>query len=101
MDALRKGRLMVHLMRAFNVRHGLTAELEEPSPRYASNPTDGAAAGSHPEQAWPIMKRNYYRTMGWHEDTGLPLAETLRELELSELIPDFETGVMVSPRPPR
>jgi aldehyde:ferredoxin oxidoreductase len=35
------------------------------------------------------MKRNYYRTMGWDEDTGMPLAETLRELELEELIPDF------------
>jgi len=89
LDALRKGRQIVHLMRAFNVRHGLTAEVEEPSARYASNPTDGAAADSHPEQAWPIMKRNYYRTMGWNEDTGMPLPETLRELELEELIPDF------------
>jgi aldehyde:ferredoxin oxidoreductase len=91
LDALRKGRQMVHLMRAFNVRHGLTADLEEPSSRYASNPTDGAAADSHPEQAWPIMKRNYYRTMGWDESSGLPLASTLRELELEELIPDFTT----------
>jgi aldehyde:ferredoxin oxidoreductase len=89
LDALRKGRQMVHLMRAFNVRHGLTADLEEPSSRYASNPTDGAAADSHPEQAWPIMKRNYYRTMGWDESSGLPLASTLRELDLEELIPDF------------
>jgi aldehyde:ferredoxin oxidoreductase len=89
LDALRKGRQIVHLMRAFNVRHGLTAEVEEPSPRYFSNPTDGAAADSHPEQAWPIMKRNYYRTMGWDEDTGLPLPDTLRDLGLEELAEDF------------
>ena len=38
LDALRKGRQIVHLMRAFNVRHGLTADLEEPSERYKSNP---------------------------------------------------------------
>ena len=81
---------MVHLMRAFNVRHGLTTEIEEPSTRYISNPHDGGAADSHPGEAWPIMKRNYYRTMGWDEHSGMPLPETLRELELEELIPDFE-----------
>jgi aldehyde:ferredoxin oxidoreductase len=96
LDALRKGRQMVHLMRAFNARHGLTAELEEPSERYRSNPTDGGAADSHPEQAWPIMKRNYYRTMGWDEQTGMPLPATLRELDLDELIPDFATAERAS-----
>ncbi len=35
------------------------------------------------------MKRNYYRTMGWDEQSGLPLPATLKELELEELIPDF------------
>ena len=90
LDALRKGRQIVHLMRAFNARHGLTAEVEEPSPRYVSNPQDGGALDSHPEQAWPIMKRNYYRTMGWDEDTGMPLPDTLRELDLEELIPAFD-----------
>src|SRR5919197_695211 len=86
LDALRKGRQIVHLMRAFNVRHGLTAHVEEPSPRYASNPRDGGAADSRPAEAWPIMKRNYYRTMGWDEQTGMPLPDTLRELDLDELI---------------
>jgi aldehyde:ferredoxin oxidoreductase len=38
------------------------------------------------------MKRNYYRTMGWDEVTGLPLPDTLRELDLAELIPDFTEG---------
>ncbi|TME24953.1 MAG: hypothetical protein E6I75_28215, partial [Chloroflexi bacterium] len=73
-----------------NARHGLTADVEEPSPRYVSNPRDGGALDSHPEQAWPIMKRNYYRTMGWDEDTGMPLPDTLRELDLEELIPAFD-----------
>jgi aldehyde:ferredoxin oxidoreductase len=89
LDALRKGRQIVHLMRAFNARHGLTADLEEPSPRYVSNPQDGGAADSRPAEAWPIMKRNYYRTMGWDEVTGMPLPQTLRELDLDELIADF------------
>jgi len=89
LDALRKGRQIVHLMRAFNVRHGLTTDMEEPSPRYSSKPTDGGAAGSDPTSAWPVMKQNYYRTMGWDETTGMPLAETLRALDMEELIPDF------------
>lgn len=93
LDAVRKGRQIVHLMRAFNVRHGLTAEVEEPSPRYKSDPTDGGAVGSDPGTAWPVMKRNYYRTMGWDENTGMPLPETLRDLSLEELIPDFAAAV--------
>lgn len=96
-DALRKGRQIVHLLRAFNFRHGLTTELEAPSPRYASVPVDGAAHGTNPGQAFPIMKANYFRQMGWDEQTGKPLPETLRDLELEELIPDFwaETPVGV------
>ena len=35
------------------------------------------------------MKRNYYRQMGWDEETGKPLPETLRELDLEWLIKDF------------
>jgi aldehyde:ferredoxin oxidoreductase len=96
LDALRKGRQIVHLMRAFSARHGLTADVEEPSERYKSNPHDGGAADSHPEAAWPIMKRNYYRTMGWDEESGMPLPATLRELDLEELIPAF--GAVVSSR---
>ena len=95
LDALRKGRQIVHLMRAFNARHGLTADLEEPSSRYCSNPTDGGAAESDPRGAWPIMKQNYYRTMGWDEDSGMPLPETLRSLELDELITDFAAAAAV------
>ena len=43
----------------------------------------------HPREAFPLMKANYYRQMGWDEQTGKPLPETLRALDLEELIPDF------------
>jgi aldehyde:ferredoxin oxidoreductase len=39
------------------------------------------------------MKRNYYRTMGWDEDTGMPLPETLHDLELDELVSDFAVAL--------
>jgi aldehyde:ferredoxin oxidoreductase len=97
-DALRKGRQIVHLLRAFNFRHGLTPDLEEPSTRYASVPTDGAALGTNPGEAFPVMKANYYRQMGWDEQTGKPLPETLRALELEDLIPDFWAEERVSVR---
>ena len=88
-DALRKGRQIVHLLRAFNFRHGLTVDVEEPSERYFEPPTDGAALGTDPRSHWPTMKQNYYRQMGWDEATGKPLPETLRELDLEWLVKDF------------
>ncbi len=88
-DALRKGRQIVHLLRAFNFRHGMTADSEEPSDRYFEPPTDGAALGTNPREVWPTMKQNYYRQMGWDEQTGKPLPETLRDLDLEWLVKDF------------
>ena len=38
------------------------------------------------------MKRNYYRTMGWDEVTGMPLPQTLHELDLDDLIAEFQAG---------
>ncbi len=98
LDAIRKGRQIVHLMRAFNVRHGLTTAVEEPSPRYASEPVDGAASGSRVAESWPVMKRNYFRVMGWDEETGMPLAETLRALDMEWLAPDFEKLAIAAAR---
>ncbi|MBI4495000.1 MAG: hypothetical protein HY690_19675 [Chloroflexi bacterium] len=88
-DAVRKGRQIVHLLRAFNFRHGLTTEVEAPSERYGSPQVDGAAAGSHAGAHFGEMKRNYYRLMGWDEETGKPLPQTLRSLDLEWLIPAF------------
>jgi hypothetical protein len=32
--------------------------------------------------------------MGWDEQSGMPLPATLRELDLEELIPDFERSAV-------
>ena len=45
--------------------------------------------GINPREAFPLMKANYYRQMGWDEQTGKLLPETLSALDLEELIPDF------------
>ena len=88
-DAMRIGRRIVNQLRVFNFRHGLKAELEAPSPRYGSTPTDGPVSGVGIGPHWKDMVRNYYQLMGWNEKTGLPLPETLKALDLGELIPDL------------
>jgi aldehyde:ferredoxin oxidoreductase len=35
---------------------------------------------------WPVMIRNYYGLMGWDEQTGKPLPQTLEKLGLAEMI---------------
>lgn len=85
-DALTVGKRTVNLLRAFNVRHGLNPESERPSPRYGSTPSDGPAAGVGIMKHFDKMLRTYRREMGWDEETGKPLPETLRKYGL-----DFAT----------
>jgi len=37
---------------------------------------------------WDEMVKNYYTLMGWNPVTGIPLPETLKKLDLSDLIGD-------------
>ena len=85
-EAADVGRRIVHQFRAFNFRHGLTKELEAPSTRYGSTPTDGPAEGKAIMPQWDALRRTYYTEMGWDPETGKPLPETLKKLGLEELI---------------
>ncbi|MFQ6040903.1 MAG: aldehyde ferredoxin oxidoreductase family protein [Candidatus Poribacteria bacterium] len=89
-DAMRIGRRIVNQLRVFNFRHGLTTDLEKPSPRYGSTPVDGPARGKSIMSEWKTMVSNYYHWMGWDRDTGKPLPETLKQLELESLIQDMK-----------
>lgn len=88
-EAMRVGRRIVNTLRAFNLRHGITAAVEYPSPRYGSTPIDGPAAGKSIMPHWDLMRRNYYKNMGWDENTGVPLPETLRDLGLGHIAEDL------------
>lgn len=88
-DAMAMGRRVVHQLRAFNFRSGMTAEGERPSRRYGSVPVDGPARGAHFTADWPRVLAAYYQGMGWDPATGKPLPETLRALGQEELIPAF------------
>jgi aldehyde:ferredoxin oxidoreductase len=87
-EAMQVGRRAVNLARAFNLRHGIRAELDAPSLRYGSTPLDGAAAGRGIMPHWDKMLRNYYSLMGWSEQ-GIPLPETLRGLGLDAVVSDL------------
>lgn len=87
-EALDIGVRVINLLRLFNFRHGLDVALEAPSPRYSSAPVDGPNEGKGIADHFDWMKRNYWRSMGWDEETGKPLPETLRRLGLESLIVD-------------
>jgi len=85
----RMGLTSANLLRVFNIRHGMGKELDYPSPRYGSAPTDGYAKGVSALDHWDEMLNNYYKEMGWDEKTGVPLAETLSKLGLAHIIDDL------------
>ena len=85
-DAMTVGRRAVNLAKIFNLRNGIGAELDRPSPRYGSTPIDGVAEGKSIMAHWDDMLRNYYNLMGWDEHTGEPLPETLKKLGLDSIV---------------
>ncbi len=85
-EAMIIGKRAVNLARVFNLLHGIKAELDAPSLRYGSTPLDGLVAGRGILPHWDKMLRTYYRMMGWDENTGIPLPETLKNLALDDVI---------------
>jgi aldehyde:ferredoxin oxidoreductase len=84
--ALEVGKRAVNLARLFNLRQGIDSKLDAPSVRYGSAPLDGAAAGRGVMPQWDRMLKNYYKAMGWDENTGKPLPETLEKLGIGYAI---------------
>ncbi|MFC1987424.1 aldehyde ferredoxin oxidoreductase family protein [Chloroflexota bacterium] len=88
-DAQDVGFRATNLMRAFNLRHGVSLKAEYPSPRWGSTPVDGPAKGISIAPHWEGMLDNYYQMMGWDRKTGRPFPETLKALGLEHVIPDL------------
>ncbi|GAB6173972.1 aldehyde ferredoxin oxidoreductase family protein [Paradesulfitobacterium aromaticivorans] len=80
---------VVNLLRAFNIRHGITPDFEYPSPRYGSVPVDGPAIGKDVMKIWDETLDHYYKLMGWDRLTGRPRPDTLQELGLDDIIKDL------------
>ena len=81
-DAIAAAEREVNLMRAFNIRHGVSVAVEAPSILYSSVPVDGPAKGKDVKPHWNHMLDEYYKHMGWDRKSGRPLVETLKKLEL-------------------
>lgn len=88
-EARSVGLRIVSLLRAYNVRCGITKDMDRPSARYGSTPVDGPSEGKSIIPHWEEMLRNYYRQMGWDTETGKPLPETLNKLGLQHVTKDI------------
>lgn len=80
---------ILNLFRVFNIRHGHTPEMDDPSPRLGGFVHDGLAAGHRFLDNWPKMRDDYYKGKGWDVKTGKPLPETLRKSGLEQAIPEM------------
>jgi aldehyde:ferredoxin oxidoreductase len=78
-----------NLMRAFGMRHGWTADMDEPSPRYGSTSLAGAGKGKSILTNWNKALKTYYQEVGWDVETGKPLPETLKQVGLEHVISDL------------
>lgn len=87
-EAMEIGRRAVNLLRAFNIRHGISPESDLPSTRYSSAPVDGPVAGKTVRPHWNRMLADYYRLMGWDEN-GVPKRETLEALGIKQVADDL------------
>jgi len=76
-------------MRVFNLRNGVTVDVEQSSPRWSSVPIDGQAQGISITEHWDGMLDNYYRLMGWDRETGRPLPKTLKAIGLEHVISEL------------
>ena len=90
-EAMRVGLRATNLFRAFNIRHGVSPDLDAPSTRYGSMPLDGPAAGVSIQPVWGEMLADYYRLLGWDE-RGVPTRETLESLDLGHVADDLAEG---------
>ncbi|MHB1005814.1 MAG: aldehyde ferredoxin oxidoreductase family protein [Chloroflexota bacterium] len=88
-EAMRAGRRIASLLRAFNLRHGLPVTDDYASPRYVSAPVDGPVAGKGIAPHLPGMLATFYDLMGWDLASGRPYPETLRSLGLDGIVADL------------
>ena len=88
-EAFLVGRRTINLLRAFNLKRGISPSLEYPSKRYGSTPVDGPTAGKSIAPHWEEMKADYYRWMEWDPETGRPTRESLEKLGIPEVARDL------------
>jgi len=81
-DAQQVGLRTVNLLRVYNIRNGISGDVDLPSMRYASVPSDGPTKGRDIGPVWDRMRKRYYELLGWDTESGKPTPETLKKLGL-------------------
>jgi aldehyde:ferredoxin oxidoreductase len=79
------GKRIQTLRQMFNLRQGIDPRSTRISPRALGLPPLGEGANRGRTIALDGMIRDYYTAMGWHPQSGVPLPETLAELDLDQM----------------
>jgi len=89
-ETLLVGERAMNLERVFNIRHGFTSTSDfDIGPRLLEPPPGGPGKGKTIASFLKGMIMEYYRLMGWDENTGKPWRSTLKRLGLEEYIEDI------------
>jgi aldehyde:ferredoxin oxidoreductase len=75
------GLRFITLMRLYAVQSGCRAEDDTVSSRFMSSALRGPNKGKSFAKSLPKIRQEYYRLMGW-DNSGVPLPQTLSELEI-------------------
>lgn len=81
-EAMKIGKRLVAVSRLYNLKAGISGQLDGPSIRYGEKVKDGPVAGKDISAIYPQMVQEYYRIMGWDEN-GVPREETIEKLGVS------------------
>ncbi len=85
-EFFRVGKRIQVLRHAFNARHGLPAQFPLPK-RELGDPPQAAGPVANRTLDMEAMAKSYFEFLGIDSQTGLPLPETVRELDLDEVVP--------------
>ncbi len=81
------GERIWNLIRAFNLREGISKEDDTLPQRIFEEPLpSGMAKGKlFPRENFEKMRKEYYELRGWDIETGMPTCKKLNELELGDV----------------
>lgn len=79
------GRRIQTLRQMFNIKHGIDPNQIKAHPRTIGAPVQKEGANKGRSFDLETMIRDYWREIGWDEQTGIPTSKTLEHLGLEEL----------------
>ncbi len=90
----RSGERIYNLMRAFNVREGVSRADDALPPRLMEDPLPGGPAQGQVMdlETVELMKDAYYRVRGWDLASGKPTPATMERLGLEGLVKEVRPG---------